>query len=239
MIMGKALILFLLIWKTSCKTKSTSDENVLYYNTTFYNIDGRVSLMNKVKLWQKDSTVIQENYTIKTNTTHGVKTTKYIPLFCRYIDLKTRCFYDYLSFSDTATCYRTGKIDHLTREDNGYHFFWDHVYEISSSPTMLSDTTIKGQTYMRAKYYLKDVDSTRVFFIGFFPVKQSYNFFSIEDKFSRQKNWFMKINHEYHQNRANFPSVISEVDFIENKFSEAETQVFNAWEEYARDHPVK
>ena len=232
-------LIFLLAFISSCTTVLTHTEKVVIKKTTFFDANGDTGMVGKYKLWQRDSIIIQENYSIKVNSVAGRTTTTYIPIRYRLMNLSARSFYDFYSFSDTANCYKKGEIDRLTQEDGGTRYFIKDMFQFAFPPQELADTLIGNTMYHRIKYYSAGLDSTKNFFIGLFPANEPYTLFSLEHKFSSSRNWFMKKHYEYYNGRFEIPAAIMEVDFIAKNLSPAETKVFNAWEQYAREHPVK
>ncbi len=226
----------------SCNRSQDHFEQVLLKKTTFFDKNGDTAFIGKVKVWQRDNIFLQEVYQTTTHSDAHSNITTYVPLLCRYIDLNTKVFYDFYSFADTSRNFKRGIIDTLKAIDHGWRFYSDSLLEIASTPKLLPDTQINGNGYHRILFFQKGYhnDSTKNYSIGFFPTKMKYSILSLEKRFSKQNNWFLqKINDYYYSKNKDYLFSTREVEFLSHNLSPAETQVFNAWEQYAKEHPVK
>jgi hypothetical protein len=224
---------------SSCGSAQEKAQCTVNYITTFYGENGKVAFTGKTKLWQNGNLFIQQVYTIKINTDeYNKKTVEYEPRFCRLTDLGARCFYDFHMLSDTSSCFSSGNLPEFPVSEGAWPFYSDKIEQIDGTPEMLKDTIIKGKNYKKIKYCLKSFDCTKNYFVGLFPDGMAYSELSFEKKFSKEKNWLLSKRFHYNIG-SQYPSVLQEIEFLSDKLSAPEERIFDAWEKYAREHPVK
>lgn len=226
----------------SCAHSQSKEEHVLISSTTFFDKNGYEAFMGKIKVWQKGDIFLQEVYVVTTESDARKNVTTYVPLFCRLINIQSEVFYDYYSLSDTSKCFRKGKTSEIPMNDGTWKFFSEEWLSFQAPPKVLHDTLIGNKKFRQILFYQKGNgnDSTRNFSIGLFPYDKAYSILSLEKEYSRNKDWFLeKILDYYYTKNGPVLNAIRENKFLADKLTEHETNVFNAWEKYAREHPVK
>ncbi|MBL7726972.1 MAG: hypothetical protein JNM68_04765, partial [Dinghuibacter sp.] len=189
-----------LLLVTACSTPQSRTELVVYTKTTFWDNAGTKAFVGKIKIWQRDSAFVQEVYLMSSHgSTQGKTTTTYKPLFCRYADLNTRNYFDYHSFSDTSITFSRGKIDTVPPYDRTRRFYLNNELEFAGEPKALADTLMDGKKYHRVLFHQKmpGSDPAKEYSIGLFPAHMHFSTLSLEKEYSRSRNWFLQIIHDY------------------------------------------
>ena len=196
------------------------------------------------KVWYWDSCVIQEAATVYINEdANNIETWHTGVQYYTYIDLRSRSFYRYSSFSDTARmikcCYTQADS---TEVGGGWNFYYHPAPQKKKEISFIADTIIEGVSYKRA-----------------IDVKNNHNSFE-ESKFSRtlyfdcsRKGSMFTIDYNLSQ-IANCPLVridyfpndkkedlmpMSLIEFVSDSLSKSEIDVFKAWKKNAEKFPVK
>lgn len=157
----------------------------------------------------------------------------------RYIDLRSKTWYNYFSFSDTANLIDKGHLPDSVFTDYGWSYFSDKALQIMGTPRMMLDTVIQNITYKKAKFHFIQQDSSKNYQIGLFRCDGKGNLFSLEKQFSRFLNCTMTKLYTYRGNSTK-PYGSIEIDFVSDDLSPEQMKVFAAWAENAKKYsPVK
>src|SRR5687768_9146643 len=113
-------IFFIVIGFISCKPQkelAVSNSGIILMTTKHYNIEtgqyDQEGIMPGFKIWYKDSSVIEEIKAVNIETVNGVSTKKNPISHYVFINLRTRMFFVYKNFTDTAKI-----IDQYTQPDS-------------------------------------------------------------------------------------------------------------------------
>lgn len=219
--------------------KKDSLPNKILRRTYFYDMDGNKTFKDTAKIWYFDSATIQEIHSIDTNTdTANITTVTYRPMFHLYIDLRTRTWYHYVSFSDTAAVMAKGFLPNTGYMDYGWSYFSDNILVIVTPPKMVKDTTIDDVQYRRGKFVFKGDDSSKKFNVGYWRCDGKGNLFSKEKQYSRKIGCTLTKLFSFQPGKEK-PYGSTEIDFLPDKLTDEELKVFTAWAKNTKQNPVK
>lgn len=198
------------------------------------------------KVWYMDCLIIQEAGLVHINEdTNSIETWYSDVLYYTFIDLRTRSFYRYSSFSDTATmikcCY--------TQADSvpvggGWNFYYHPAPKKVINTLPMSDTIIDNKVYKRAfssPNSSEDSSSEReVRKIYYFDCSRENSMFTINYNISKLFDNCPLVRIEYLPNKSedNFMA-ISFVEFLADTLTENEIKVFNVWKEKSKKFPLR
>ena len=191
-----------------------------------------------MKIWYKDNLVIEEIKTVKiTDTSEGI--TKEVNVaYYLFIDTKSKVFYNYSSFSDTAKI-----LNKYSQADTmeipglgGWRFYASHDLNAIESPRFLADTTINYIVYKRVQLIVKG-KNTLTTVIGYLRCDKKGTMFQIDKNFSKKMGCPM-VRVDYLASPQDPLSVSTEIVFINDSLSKAELKVFEAWEKNMKKYPV-
>ena len=154
-----------------------------------------------------------------------------------FVDLKTRSFYDYSSFSDTAKLLRKyWQPDSL--QGVVWNFYYNPYFEVVDNNYPLSDTTINKKKYKRFTWQQIYPDKKDTL------VRIVYADCSKKTMFQYFKNFSEKIGCPVI--RIDQMGLIPrkylmkyEIKFDADTLTPYQHKVFDAWEKYAKEHPVE
>ena len=197
------------------------------------------SIMPGKNIWYKDNLVIEEIKTIKVHTDTSGITTKETPIaYYLFIDRKSKTFYNYSSFNDTASI-----LDKYTQADTveirglgGWSFYKDHDLNVVDSLRPLSDTAINNIIYKRFQFTLK-VSKNLLPTIIYLRCDTKGTVF-LFDKNLSEKLGCPIVRMEYLPTPENPSPVSSEIVFLRDTLSKEELKVFDAWEKNLKKYPV-
>lgn len=200
------------------------------------------------KVWYLDSLVIGEgaHVDIENDITGNSIWKTYVGEYT-FIDLRTKSYYEYLTFSDTAKI-----IDHYFEakeggNKRGWKFFSTNILFPIEKTFNLSDTLMGGISYKRIKTIdtlklintldQKGNDSTQIQMrIGYLRCDLENSIFSldknIEKRFGCQVIRFDQIA------PSNQSVISTQIEFLSQPLTEKEIQVFNAWKTNMKKYPV-
>jgi hypothetical protein len=181
------------------------------------------------RVWYKDSLVLTESIGIDINNNDRFAK----PLHYTFINLKTREFYRYLNFSDTAKVIKQFFGPDSMGVDGVWNFYKRHGEYFFENE--LIDTTIKGENYRRIKAYVLDKQDKR-YLILYLSCKHKDILVQLDKEFGDKMGCpIVRVDRIPYDINA----LSVEIEFLSDKFTPEEQKVFNAWEKYARDNPVK
>ncbi len=223
----------------SCRSTSLkSTEGIVFLKTQFFDSLGKSRFINIIKIWYKDSLVIEKiNRTTIITYAGNQPTFSYSLLAFRYIDLPGNTWHDYNTFSDTAKQIKHGILPDSVFKDYGWCFYSNKTLQIQGQPQLLTDTIIDNTVYKRAKFSFLRQHPEKYFAIGYFRCDNKPAMFSLEKSFSRQLNCVLVKILNY-QNGKPVPYASMEVGFISDKLTHEERKVFEVWQLNAKSNPV-
>lgn len=239
------LIVFILSL-TSCKAQNSyqSAGLVLHKTRTFDTISNSFVLpkyFKDFKIWYKDSVLIQEanHLSIRTdpynNETWEFILDKYI-----FIDLKNKSFYEYGSFSDTATLIKSYFQDDSVHVEGGWNFYAYNQLVPNYNPEALPDTTIDGvafKRFKRSRKFSTEEGEKESIFIGYLRCDKKGTIFQFDKAFS-EKIGCPLIKYEA-KIIPDMTWLKAEFEYVNENLTPTEQKIFAAWEKYAKKNPVK
>ncbi len=196
------------------------------------------------KFWYKDSLVIAEGRTVYFNTiTTGniaQKSAKMVTDKYTFIDLRKKWFYVYQHFSDTAKIVEQYPQPDTGEVKGGWKFFSREKVIFSDSLRNITDTTIEGIAYKRARssrmvnYNGFDQNMTQ---IGYMRCDKKGSPFVVDNAFSAKIPCpFVRVD-RFDSETLDGNGI--EWVYLPDKLTARELKVFAAWEKNEEQHPVK
>ena len=198
------------------------------------------------KVWYMDSLIVQEAGHVHINEdTNGVETWYSDVLYYTFIDLRTRSFYRYSSFSDTATmikcCY--------TQADSvpvggGWDFYYHPAPKKVINTLPMPDTIINNKVYKRACSSVNPSEGSssesEVRKIYYFDCSRKNSMFTIDYNISKLADHcpLVRIDYLPYKGGSKYMN-ISFIDFMADSLTGNEIKVFNAWKKNMKEKPVK
>lgn len=236
----KGLFLLLLLPWCAIKSQNELKSGRLINNFQFFDTaTGQPGISMRTSIWYKDSLAIEEIIVTKINTDTNHKTT----IDCEvmhyvFIDLKTGFFYQYAHFSDTAklmSSYRSLK------DAKSPQWLWDFRYNKRAKPIkplqVLPDTVIAGIVYQRQKW-INDIGKGPYATIKYLRCDLKGLLITLQKEVGDDSPCPVVISHNQNK-KGTRPENGAHLEFISDKLSEEELSVFDAWEKYAKQHPVQ
>ena len=196
------------------------------------------SFMPEMNIWVKGNLVIQEIKVINTTDSDGVITRETPVAYYLFMDRKSKTFYNYSSFSDTARI-----LDKYTQADTaeirglgGWSFYKKRDLKITDSLQPLSDTTINNIIHKRFKFKLKTSNNESLVIIYLRCDKKGTVL--LFDKTLSEKLGCPIVRLDYLPTPQNPSPVSSEIVFLRDSLSKEELKVFDAWEKNIKKYPV-
>jgi len=193
-----------------------------------------------IPIWYKDDLSIQKIMRLYINIdTNSIETRKLVVDRYTFIDRRTKSFYHYHSFSDTA------RFDSVyTLPDSvpiiGWNYYYTHHLPFTEPPKELPDTTINDLDYKRIKLIntIKINDSTTFKRISICYFRCGIKtMFSLDTRLSEKMGCPMVWYQSLPNSQDRFP-LSMEIEFVANKLNAEELKVFAAWEKNEKLHPV-
>lgn len=192
------------------------------------------------KAWYKDSLVILEapGLIIKSDTNSLRETRQVIIDHYTFIDLRTRSFYEYATFSDTAVL-----VEKYTQPDTvsgrvGWTFYAPRDIPFTEPPLNLTDTVIGGILYQRVQFINRKEGVLNPVLIAYLQCDKKGTFFQIDRNFSEKRGCPI-VKYEELPTPQNPVASAGEIVFVADSLSPAELKVFAAWERNAIKSPVR
>lgn len=199
-----------------------------------------ISQNKDMKMWYKDSMVIQEAHHIYQNEDeyHNITWSVVVEKY-KFADLRTREIYEYYTFSDTSKL-----IKRCTPEDTGCTretwVFWTekHGFMPNDKPESMNDTLIGGVKYQRVRFTKKvDTEKGKVEYsiIGFLRCDLKNAILMYDKPFSKKMGCAL-VRFEDHYFPPVYPSDYGECEYLSQKLTQEELKVFNSWEKNAKTY---
>jgi len=232
-----------ILFFNSCQSHPAfKEEGVIQLIGRFYDVStqqySKEDILTDMNIWYKGNLVVQEikiiNEFIDSN---GYK--KKTPVaYYLFIDRKTRNFYHYLSFSDTASILDkyTLSDDSVMRGLGGWPFYKDVTFDTVGQRQYLNDTVINGNTYKRILFDVKE-DNKILPTVRYLRCDKTGTLFSFNNSL-RDKLGCPIVRIDYLPTTDNQRPNSSEIVFVRDKLSNEELKVFEAWEKNEKKYPV-
>lgn len=155
-----------------------------------------------------------------------------------FIDLKSKSFYQFTSFSDTANL-----IKKYTQADSigisgGWNFYYPYDGLTRTEPVeQMADTAVSGILYQRYKVVKKAKNEPDLVHVAYLRCDRKGTMFHYNKLFTAKIGCPMTRIDSYNV-PAGKTSVSSEINFIRDSLTKEEERIFNAWRKYAEANPV-
>jgi len=200
-----------------------------------------------IKMWYWDRYVIQRIMLIRIFDSADVHTWRTEESFYTFLDLKTRNYFRYSSFSDTARmiqcCYTT--TDSLGIE-YGWNFFYKPVIAKKPEITFLTDTVLNGITYKRAMSFRNKTLPDKKIIVEpnqmyYFHTTRKALVFTLNHSLTELTGYpvtRIDLFDSFKSDHAKF-RWIRQIQFEADSLTAGEKKVFKKWIENAKQDPVK
>ena len=200
------------------------------------------------KVWFKDSLVIGEGSHVDIEQDElGKETWKTYVGEYTFINLKTKSFYEYLTFSDTAKIIDRYIQPEIGRNKRGWNFFSTQSIFSIENLEIISDTIIDGVVYKRVMssktVEVKNPEEQKILgekqlqtSIGYLRCDLKSSIYSIDR--GVEKKMGCPVIRVDQISPTNNSWIITEIEFLPNKLTSNEIKVFDAWEKNAKNNPV-
>lgn len=214
---------------------SEAVERVSTFWKTINNIDTPYITLSE-KAWYQDSIGITQICRIWFVETDSGRSVNIIPIGYRFVDLKKKWVYEYVSFSDTATVERKYRYTDTTKYSGGWNFANRTPLPVDSFHFLL-DTAIDAVAYKRCKVsYI--FNQNRFEGIGLFRCDKKNTHFQIDTAISNKIGCPLVLFLRYPINNPH-SKIGMEVKFISNHLPDSVVRVFAAWKRNENIDPVK
>ena len=242
-----SFIILCLLWSFNCNNPQENyctNCGVISYHSTIYDsstnkFENR-DLILPARICYKDSIIIQPSFSIEFWEYNGNEKGKTTIDHYSYLDLKTRTVYDYSSFSDTAKFIKKYTLPDSVNLSGGWSFWRKGLSYFSDSSQSLPDTTINHVSYQRViskKVYTDSIRGSISYInIGYMRCDKKKMLFHIDRTYDDSHDCPI-VRFEYLV--TGYPWIKNEIEFIKESLSKEEMNVFNTWEQYAKNNPVK
>ncbi|WP_148661226.1 hypothetical protein [Flavisolibacter tropicus] len=189
------------------------------------------------KVWYQDSLAIEEITIIRITTdTADRQTVENVLSHYIFIDLRSRSFDYYHTFSDTARPFKQYRDNNPMLLDDGWIYFNEHSLQYDGPYTALEDTLINNTPYKRIRFpRLKG--KTPFETTCYFQSDRPLGLFSLDKTFSTQQGCPLTRVEDIPVGKSNPRSF--EINFLADTLTEQELKVFAAWEKNAKLKPKK
>lgn len=187
-------------------------------------------IMPDMNIWYKGGLVIEEIKTIETSSDSSGRITKATPTaYYLFMDRKTKSFYHYSSFSDTARI-----LDKYTLEDSsemrgsgGWGFYKNHTFDSVGQRQYLTDTLMNGVLYKRVHFFVKEGKDT-LSTIRYIRCDKKETLFSFNTSLRKELGCPI-VRIDYLLTTENPIPGMSEIVFVRDSLTSDELKVFGAW----------
>ena len=192
-----------------------------------------------MRIWYKDSLAIEEItylYISKDSLGREIRTLK--TDHYTFVDLRSRSFYDYSTFSDTAKFVKKYTQPDSVTIFGGWNFYASRIIPVTEPPKDISDTIIEGINYQRVKFINRREGVSNPVLIAYLRCDKKGTLFQIDKEFGDKKGCPIVRYEELPTDKNPFANA-GEILFVADTLSQEELKVFAAWEKNAKDNPVK
>ncbi len=200
------------------------------------------------KMWFKDSAVIVKTMGLVIGTdTNGHTHTEVKLAYYTYIDLTKKGFYQYNSFTDTATIMNKFTVtdsNSLQIESIMWSFYDFPIKQVDDFFKILPDTSIADVTYKRKSFIQSFHGRNDSLFkntiVGYYRCDKMESLFRYGENFSKEEPCPL-VRAEFFPLPPLLPSwkSLMEVEFVSDSLTPEELKVFSAWEKNAKNNSVK
>ena len=208
------------------------------YDSTPTNIAKPIETM-VVNIWYKDSVAIEENSMMRFKSDSRNGTRRWIEILnYRFNDLRDSVIYVYRNFSDTARLISKYAFDDTSiKKVGGWGFNQIRKMNYAGDPQPLSDTTIEEINYKRLRVYTER-DNVRYKATEYFRCDKRNSIFTFDPYLSKKVGCpCVKFINQMPDDSHG--ALVTEVNFLRDSLTTEELRVFNSWEQYAKENPLR
>ncbi len=195
-------------------------------------------LFPDMNVWYKDELYIEEIKTSERWDSNGITTHKTPLAYYLFMDRKSKAFYQYSSFSDTARI-----IDKYIQSDTdsmrglgGWPFYRNWDIKVTGPIKTLTDTIINYITFRRAKIPIES-NGFLVTIIAYARCDRRGSVFQY-DKNLGNKIGCPVTKMEYLPSSVDPTPISSEIHFLRDNLTKEELKVFEAWKKNIKKNPI-
>jgi len=244
-IISVGLLIFFLC--NSCSTTkeirqqyTVANFTILFFDTTFNDFVHAPTFVPNSRHWYRDSFVIAQSIGISGMFETDIQNRGLDTMWYTFMNLRTREFYRYENFSDTATLIKAFIGPDSLSADGGWNFFAPRngIYSVDSNKQKLSDTVLNNIRYKRIPIVALDTVSK--------PARKDPGIAFLD---CTKRNPLMQFDATFGNKmgcpvvRVDFSPFIhggnsGQITFIADSLTPHEQKVFDTWEKYAKQNPV-
>ena len=235
----------MLFYSVCCAQKNSNSCGMIIIRFTFFDTPTHKYVraqgyMPDARAWYKDSLVVLESMglAIEVDSASHQENRQPVTDHYTFINLTTRSFYEYASFSDTARI-----VQKYTKPDSimgraGWNFYAPRDIPVTEPPQNLPDTVIEGVIYQRVRFVNQRENKYNPVSIAYIRCDRKGTLFQIDKNFSEKRGCPIVRYEELPTQRNPFANA-GEIVFAADTLSPEELKVFEAWERNAKQNPVK
>ncbi len=211
-----------------------------FHNPKLNKFIGDQTYAPDMKIWYKDGFAIENvTYLYSTQNNDDPEIRKAVLDHYTFIDIRTKSFYDYTSFSDTAKLIKKYIQPDSADVSGAWSFFRYYDIPTTHVPIPISDTTIEGIIYKRLK--LIDIlnhngKMSHLTIVAYFRCDIKGTMFQYDRHLGEKIGCPNVRLDDYISDR---PATSSYIEFVADKLTPEELKVFAAWEKNAKRNPIK
>jgi hypothetical protein len=191
------------------------------------------------KVWYKDSFAIEEIVSIKSVFESGKGIKHEYPIqHYRFTDLRKRAIYLYQTLTDTATCFRNFSFSDSVEIVGGWGFNFRRSIKVEALPAAGKDTVWDGVIYKRM-YLSCNENNRKVFRVVFFRCDKKFHPFNFDSSLSEKTGCPLTLSYYTDSSFSAKPILMDKIEFLRDTLTKVENNIFDAWERYAKAHPVR
>lgn len=238
-----SLIFVLLLIACSWQRHGTSVMGIVQVKQRFWDSTSNSFYEDKylkgLQAWYKDSTVILESLLINIDNQNKANTNVAVDHFI-YIDLKTKSFYEYKSFSDTAKIIKQYTQPETVRVPDSWSFYMYQKMVYKGNRKALTDTLIGTVHYKRfsvSEIFKVETGDRHFSCVAYLRCDKKKSVFHLDRAFDESSA--CPLTKIIYYNEVGTPLQAHELDYIRDTLSRNELKVFAAWKKNAEFNPIR
>ena len=247
------LLFFVLPFFSTCNEQKecTNCGSVLWKKRILDKTTGKfISPINERdrKTWFMDSLIIGEGSHVDIiEDEFGKVTYKTYAGEYTFIDLRTKTFYEYQTFSDTARIVDSYRQPDSGRNKRGWNFFSTNTLFPEENLRDIPDTIINNQVYKRIESF-KIVEITnpeeqkflgkgqKILLVGYLRCDSIKSGLSLDKTIEKKTGCSVLRLDQIAPSDKSY--LVTEIESVSTKLTAEELRVFKAWERNAKNNPV-
>lgn len=226
-------------------TRKSRSCGVILYKSMIHDSTGKYVMPayhKDRKLWYRDSVVIQEAVAVEIENEPGKKQRSRVYVrHYTFLDLRTRSFYEYATFTDTAKIMAKYTQPDSVNVGGGWNFYTYRDMFIEENMQSLPDTIMRGIRFKRirsTKEETREEDGHHFWInIAYLRCDRKNSIFHIDRAFDERSD--CPLTRLEWVSYGKQPWIYDEIDYVADTLSREETRIFDAWERNAKLNPVE